>query len=92
MRSTWRNESPSVRGICGLTSARTRSAVSTAAAHDVDRDAEAHEAVLVRRAHLDERHVDADAPARISERNLRQEDGQEVGAAFLHGRRARSAR
>ena len=31
MRSTCRNESPSVRGICGFTSARTSGAVSTAA-------------------------------------------------------------
>ena len=31
MRSTCRNESPSVRGICGFTSAMTSGAVSTAA-------------------------------------------------------------
>jgi hypothetical protein len=43
-------------------------------------------AVLVRRAHLDERRVDSDAPARDELRDLGQEDRQEVGAAFLDGR------
>ena len=69
----------------GLTSARTMSAVSTAPADDVDRDAEAHETVLVGRAHLDERRVNAEAPARDELRDLGQEDRQEVGATFLDG-------
>ena len=43
-------------------------------ADDVHRDAEAHEAVAVRRADLDERHVDADAAARDQQRDLGQED------------------
>ena len=66
MRSTWRNESPSVRGICGLTSAMTSVGRVDGRADDVDGDAEAHVAVRVGRAHLDERDVDATRPLRMS--------------------------
>ena len=52
---------------------------------DVDRDAEAHETVPVGRADLDQGDVHGDAPARDDERDLREEDGHEVGPPLLDG-------
>src|SRR5690242_19769345 len=54
-------------------------------AHDVDRDAEATVAVVVRRAHLDEGHVDAHPSRRDKARDLREEYRHEVCAALLDG-------
>ena len=63
MRSTWTNESPSVRGMLRVDLGDDQIGRVDRGAHDVDRDAEADVAVRVGRAHLDERHVDAHAAA-----------------------------
>ena len=52
--------------------------------NDVDARSQTDVAVLVRGAHLDERHVDTDFARADEPRDLRQEHRHEVGAALLN--------
>ncbi len=72
----------------GLTSARTSCAVSTAARttspNNIYGNAEAGVAVTIRGADLNQRYVDAHAPAPDELRNVGKEHRHEIRSALLH--------